>query len=118
MRFIILLAALAAAGCQGAKVVPVNGKITFANGKPVPQGTKVLFRPEAGGNMAGGVTDRDGNYKLAVGPKEGAEPGKYFVVIQPPEDDKTVPPKYAEGSLTAEVRENMPPLDFKLEPKK
>ena len=128
MRFRSLITALlvlAGLGCgHNAKnpIVPVSGKVLFADGKPLPAGTRLLFNPAEGGNQtARGVTATDGTIQVthATG-AAGAEVGKYAVLLVAPEGDngtffKLVPRDYYDGGiLTAEVREGMAPLEFKV----
>jgi len=74
--------------------VPVVGKVTFKDAKPLPRGT-VIFAPDgAKGNASlhepRGVIDAQGNYKLMTTLRlAGASPGWYIVMIisQEPYDD-------------------------------
>jgi len=102
------------------KIVQVEGKIHFANGKPLPAGTLLLFNPSEGGaGAATGATAADGTFKLvhATG-RDGAELGKYAVILRAPRDNEAdfyrIVPKdyYDAGVLSAEVAEGMSPLDF------
>ena len=86
------------AGCRevgdAGNRVPVAGKVTFKDGKPLPRGT-VIFAPDgAKGNASlhepRGTIDGAGNYKLMTTPeREGASPGWYTVTIiaQEPYDE-------------------------------
>ncbi|RFU43434.1 carboxypeptidase regulatory-like domain-containing protein [Actinomadura logoneensis] len=47
----------------------ITGKVTDADGAPVPAGTNVeLTAPEGHGTVTGGATDADGNYTASVSP--------------------------------------------------
>jgi len=95
----IIGAILVAPGCgkqpgDEGKRVPVAGRVTFKDGKPLPRGT-VIFAPDgAKGNASQheprGPIDTDGNYKLSTTPRlDGAYPGWYTVTIiaQEPYDE-------------------------------
>ena len=80
--------ALAAAGCggpAGPKLVPVVGRVTTADGKPVKAGG-LSFRPDKAKGNANlhepyGTIDADGNFKLFTNKQEGAPVGWYKVAI-------------------------------------
>jgi hypothetical protein len=88
--FVVIAAGLLFVGCREAgkegNRVPVIGKVTFKDGKPLPRGT-VIFAPDGSkGNTSlhepRGVIGSEGNYKLMSTPKlEGASPGWYNVTI-------------------------------------
>jgi hypothetical protein len=115
----------AARGCGGGPknpVVPVAGTIAFADGSPLPAGTRVVFNPTDGGvGTASGTTAADGSFEVEhVTGRTGAEVGKYQVALLAPEDGagnfwKLVPKEYADGQvLSAEVKEGMAPLTLKV----
>src|SRR5262245_47046582 len=84
-RLIAVAAVLAAAGCGGGSgPVPVRGVVKL-DGQPVANAA-VIFVPQApGGREAYGSTDANGAFRLTTTkPDDGALPGKYKVVIQPP----------------------------------
>src|SRR5688572_13239733 len=96
--FTASLAGVAVAGCgepgdEGNRV-PVAGKVTFKDGKPLPRGT-VIFSPDGGkGNESQheprGPIDGEGNYKLSTTERlDGVVPGWYTVTIiaQEPYDE-------------------------------
>lgn len=123
--FILLagLLAAAAAGC-GPKVLPVQGRVALADGKPPPAGTRLIFNPADGhARPASAVTDADGAFSVShVTGAPGAEAGSYTILLAAPAGDqgsffKVVPKAYYDGSgnLYAEVKEGMPPLELKLE---
>jgi hypothetical protein len=119
-----LFAALAlVAGCGERKpMVQVEGKIKFSDGKPLPAGTTLLFNPAEGRTgTASATTEADGSFKLKhVSGSSGAEVGKYTVQVIPPKDAeqefyKQVSKDKAEGSLVADIKEGMGPLEFTLQ---
>jgi hypothetical protein len=79
-----LLLCVIGAGCGGGELVPVQGTVKL-DGKPLA-GVSVLFLAQgADGRNATGFTDTDGVFRLStLGREDGAMPGKYKVVIQPP----------------------------------
>ncbi len=120
----ILLSLLALAGGCGdtnKPMVRVEGKLTFGDGKPVPAGTKLLLNPAEGRTgTASATTEADGSFKLthATG-SSGAEVGKYTVQVLPPaevekEFFKRVSKDGAEGTLVADIKEGMGPLELTL----
>src|SRR5262245_39633386 len=90
MRFIAsvcgFVGVVLVAGCGdgGPSPVAVKGVLKL-DGKPVA-GAVVGFHPEAaGGKPAFGTTDAEGAFRLTTErPGDGALPGKYKIVIQPP----------------------------------
>jgi hypothetical protein len=114
----------AAAGCGGPKkkVVPVEGRIVFADGQPLPPGTRLIFNPVEGGAAAAtAVTAADGSFKVThISGAGGTEPGRYTVLLAAPEGDpgnffRIVPPAYYDGgSLHVEAKEGMAPLHLKV----
>lgn len=108
-----LSAAVFISGCGGEKLIPVSGKVTFADGKPLTSGS-VMFKPDkAKGNTfsgeAIGEINSSGEYTLQSRGKPGAPAGAYKVIVTstgPTTPDNTkvstqslVPQKY----LTAET---------------
>jgi hypothetical protein len=84
-----LLFVLAAAGCGGQKLIPVEGTVSV-KGKPADfvKGGTVTFHPdvEAGNKQTyaafpTGKIDENGKYSLSTGGKPGAPPGAYKVTI-------------------------------------
>ncbi len=66
-------------GCGDNSMVPVSGKVTFADGKPLTKG-RVNFQSDK--NNAFGVIESDGSYELmSVEEGDGAPPGTYKVFI-------------------------------------
>lgn len=77
------VALLAATGCGGERVYPVQGKITF-EGKPLQGGGAISFVPlgKQEGKTAGGEIAEDGTYKLTTHkPDDGSMPGEFRVVV-------------------------------------
>jgi hypothetical protein len=83
---------LAAAGC-GSKLHQVEGKIKFKDGSPIDPlvGGQVVFEPVDGATTAArGDIQTDGSFRLGTDkPGNGAPPGKYKVLVKPPD----LPPK-------------------------
>jgi hypothetical protein len=126
------------AGCErNEELIPVAGNVTL-RGRPLTEGV-VSFRPDAvQGNTSlhhpTGSIDRQGNYRLSVGKREGAPAGWYKVIVianEPtPDDPKQVHPgmpkliidrRYTwpdSTPLKAEVRPDAPAgsFDFAVEP--
>jgi hypothetical protein len=87
-----LLAVVLVVGCGGKSgPVPVRG-VLKVEGKPVA-GAVVTFHPEApDGKVASGTVDADGTFRLSTDTAgDGALPGKYKVVIQPPTESAATP---------------------------
>jgi hypothetical protein len=125
---LLTLLAVLAVGCGGArnKVVPVEGRIRFSDGKALPAGTQLVFNPVEGRTgTAVGITSEDGSFKLThVTTGEGAEVGKYSVLLKAPQGDSgsfyTIVPKdyWDVGVFAIEVKEGMAPLELKVAKKK
>jgi hypothetical protein len=123
--FLLALLTTTFTGCSSnaVKVVPVEGKILFADGKPLPKGTRLIFNPNVG-NMgsATAVTDEAGTFQVThQSGSKGAAIGKYSVQLIAPEGGqatfyKAIPSKYYEGTgeLVADITEGMSPLNFTL----
>jgi len=124
-RFVLLTASCSllalAAGCTSTNkpIVPVEGKLKLSDGKPPPAGTKLMFNPAEGRTgTASATTEADGSFKLIhVSGSKGAEVGKYSVQLTPPQGSekefyKLVPRDVAEGTLIAEIKEGMGPLEL------
>ena len=74
-----------AAGCGGPKLVPVKGRVVFADGRPVTAAS-VSFTPDtAKGNegiLATGLLAEDGSFTLRTYPHgDGAMVGSYRVTV-------------------------------------
>ncbi len=108
------------------QMIEVKGNIKFANGKPLPEGSRLRFSPIDGGRKAASATvDADGSFTLthATG-GDGAEVGNYSVAVLPPSGKeiafaKLVPDEYIDGDiLSAEIKPGMSPLSFTVKPKR
>jgi hypothetical protein len=89
MRRMVLLGAIGllilTAGCGGPKLVPVKGRVVFADGKPVTAAS-VSFTPDADkgndGILATGLLALDGSFTLRTYPHgDGAMVGSYRVTV-------------------------------------
>jgi len=78
-RWLVLLLLAAAAGCTPS-VVPVEGVLTWDDGKPVA-GANIRLVPTSGAKEAVGYTDEQGAFKLTSVDGAGALPGNYKVVV-------------------------------------
>jgi hypothetical protein len=81
----VALLVLALAGCGGPKLVPVRGRVTYGDGKPVTAAS-VCFTPDAAkgntGVLATGLLNEDGTFTLRTHPHgDGAMIGPYKVTI-------------------------------------
>lgn len=137
--FVLSLAVLMliVAGCdKGPKVYSVTGAVKI-KGSPAPEKTRVNFAPVGGGELAAGLVDANGNYKLYYGieGKEGALPGKYKVFLAPDASSEAymsgpqsgvpgvpsagpIPKEYLSGDsspLTVEVPENDTTIDINID---
>jgi hypothetical protein len=132
--FVLIFSLTACTKTDGGNRVPVAGKVTYQDGKPLPRGT-VIFTPDSSkGNESQheprGAIDADGNYKVETTDRlNGVQPGWYFVTIiaqEPYDESKSSwdPPwlinrKFGNrqsSGLAAEVIENPEPgrYDFKV----
>jgi hypothetical protein len=70
----------------------VQGKVTFADGKPVTEGTVVFERKGEGSPVtARGEIEADGSYRLGTDkPGDGAPAGLYRVLVAPKYDPNAV----------------------------
>jgi hypothetical protein len=128
---------IAAVGCdKGPNVYAVTGKVTI-KGNPAPENTRVNFEPVGDGELAAGMVDASGNYKLYYGNegREGAMPGKYKVYLAPDASSEAymsgppsgvpgmpsagpIPKEYLSGAsspLTVEVPESDTTIDVIIE---
>jgi hypothetical protein len=128
---------LIAAGCdKGPRVYSVTGSVKI-KGNPAPEKTRVNFAPVGGGELAAGLVDASGNYKLYFGNegKEGALPGKYKVFLAPDASSEAymsgppsgvpgvpsagpIPKEYLSGDsspLTVEVPESNTTIDINID---
>jgi hypothetical protein len=68
---------------------PVDGKVIYTDGKPATDlaGATVVFESAEARVNAAGEVDGSGAFKLTTRrPNDGAPPGKYRVLIAPPEE--------------------------------
>lgn len=106
----MLFVMLAVVGC-GARAThsPVEGVVTI-DGKPVSQGVRVVFTPEAEeAEPCAGVTNDKGRYVMYFKPgMKGLPPGKYTVSIPSPADDTSgtliMPPELAGVTIPERYR--------------
>src|SRR5262245_61830975 len=97
-RFISLRVGMVAvlllvAGCgDGSGLVRVRGVVKL-DGEPLAGATVVFVTQQPGGRDAYGATDANGAFELTtLNPRDGAAPGKYKVVIQPPVEGGSATP--------------------------
>lgn len=76
---IALLAAFPACGKAQKPLAPAAGKVLY-RGKPLQFGS-VIFVPKGGGQIARGVIQADGTFKLSTGSEDGAAVGRHGVRI-------------------------------------
>ena len=75
---------LAASGCGSQTLFPVNGKVSYKDGKPVTAGL-VIFEPVTQKISARGEIRTDGSFQLGTYTNnDGAMEGEYKVLIAPP----------------------------------
>ena len=110
---------VSSAGCGSGNqiaIIPVEGTVQFADGKPLPKGTRLIFNPAAGNTgSAMAVLEESGAFQVVhQSGKKGAGIGKYTIQVTAPEGQgaefyKIVPRKYFDdgGILTANVTEGM-----------
>ena len=131
VRWFLIIATALMAGCGGGDgALQVTGKVTSADGSPIPcEAGMVLFQPATTGENAsekhatGGVKP-DGTFEMMTRtPGDGMQPGKYKVVLQLWKNyDKqqlAVPKKYGDATTTpleATVDGDHTHFEFKVEP--
>jgi hypothetical protein len=106
--------------------VVVSGKIAFSDGRPLPQGTRLVFNPGDGRTeSAVAVAGADGAFEVnRASGRKGVPAGKYTILLRAPEGDrgdffKLIPSDYVDGGvLEADVKEGMPTLDLKVQPRR
>jgi hypothetical protein len=114
-----------AAGCSTAKpVYPVEGAVTYDDGKPaveLARGTVSLESVEDRTNAAGDIR-ADGSFRIRspLG-QDGVRPGKYRVIVLPPEGaDRNRPPvdrhygRYETSGIEVTVNEGENKLTIKV----
>lgn len=87
-RMSVVLVAALAAGCgAGSGPVPVRGVVKL-DGQPVAGAAVTFVAQTPGGRDAHGSTNEKGEFRLTTSkPDDGALPGTYKVVIQPPGEE-------------------------------
>src|SRR6516165_9929344 len=121
-RRLTMLAALAflvgVAGCGGGRY-PVHGRVVYEDGSPLTEGIVIGERAEGDRRVkAQGSVKKDGTFSWGtLTPGDGAEPGKYRVVVVP----RAVGEKEAsQGVLPAVERKFSNPqtsgIDFEVKP--
>lgn len=126
---LLMLAGCGKSGPALGKLVPVQGKITMADGKPLSGGLvsfmQIDRKPGVPTPTPEGTIQEDGSYTLYTYDKPGAPPGKYRIVLNPGSDRKlrfAIPQQYfgRQSPLEVEVEENKPEggYDLKLESRK
>jgi len=84
LRKCLVLILLVAAGCSRGGMAPVKGTVKL-DGQPLAGASIVFLSQDEGGRDARGATDAAGVFHLStLEPKDGALPGKYKVIVQPP----------------------------------
>lgn len=80
------LMSLALTGCgKGLETYPVQGKVQFANGKPLVGGSVEFLIKDAEGkavNARGAIND-DGTFQLKTRDQQGALAGKHQIIVMP-----------------------------------
>ncbi len=120
-----LLIALMVSGCgvdPRFPVVSAQGKLTFEDGSPLPNGTRIVLNPTEGRvGLSSATADPEGSFTLKhVSGVPGAEIGIYTIVLQPPLQgdgtfEKLVSREYySEGAFSVEVKEGMPLIELKV----
>ena len=111
----VWLALAACVGCENSSgTVTVEGTVKL-DGRPLADATVQFLAQDPGGRDATGTTNADGVFRLSTfKPRDGARPGKYKVVIQPP--SATAPPAASmeeaqaqKGARTKAVGLTVPP---------
>jgi hypothetical protein len=80
--FLAAFVGLTAMGCGGSAppVVPVTGKVQFADGSPVTHGI-IEFAPKDGGEAARSAIAADGSFDLKTAARRGAAAGRYRIAV-------------------------------------
>lgn len=93
---LLLMTALVAtvAGCGGAGLQPVKGKVVYGDGSPVAGGS-ITFNNSEKQISASGDIAQDGTFTLRFGDQTGAPPGDYKVVVTGNSDTYGAPPTVA-----------------------
>ena len=84
-RWPVVALAVAAIACvprcsRTTPLVPITGRVVFADGQPVAAGT-IEFRPHRGGSPARSAIDADGRFVLTTAGRQGAVTGEHDVLV-------------------------------------
>jgi hypothetical protein len=110
------------------ELVPVTGRVVI-DGKPAAEGAVVYRQQSSGAIEASGIIQSDGTYSLLQKERQGAQPGKYSVVVVVRRTPKNaagemtglpeivVNPKFTNPKttpLSVEVKKDAPPGQYDL----
>lgn len=122
------LALLAAVACSPTRpttpqLYPVTGRVEYADGQPVPDGTVELRSLSDTSLTTNGFLKEDGSFTIETlaGNERvpGAAEGKYEVTVIPPQsDDQNVVPETLPAPVVVEARENTLPIRLRALPRK
>src|SRR5262245_26220115 len=87
-RLTVVLVLVAAAGCGGSRLYPVEGKVVFPDDTPLTAGT-VEFGPVDKDALLAprGEIQADGTFRMSTFKEgDGAPGGEYRVLVTPPEN--------------------------------
>lgn len=102
----LIFAILSFAGCTGGSRLPdgdtgtVKGKVT-SNGKPVPDGTSIVFLHKDKGLTASSAIATDGTYSLRMRRGDAILVGDYQIGVTPPTTEMTA--AEADAAITGEA---------------
>lgn len=101
-----LLLAAGFAGCGANEPVGlVSGTALYADGSPIPEGTRVFFEQPGTGYVAVGIVASDGAYSLVYKRRPEIKPADYTVFIGPePKEMTEAEFKQYEKKVAAEYR--------------
>jgi hypothetical protein len=87
-RLVALLILVAAAGCGGSKLYPVEGKVIFPDDTPLTAGTVEFGPVDKDAILAPrGEIQADGTFRMSTFKEgDGAPEGEYRVLVTPPEN--------------------------------
>jgi hypothetical protein len=128
-RYAVAIATVLLVGCADRNAKPavaVSGTIAFSDGRPLPDGTRLMFNPADGATESAiAVAGPDGAFEAnRVSGRKGVAVGKYTVLLRAPEGNdgsffKLIPTEYYDGGvLDADVSEGMSPLNLKVKARK
>lgn len=87
---------LACSGSTNEPMGKVTGSVNY-KGKPVPQGTAVMFLMSSKGFGALGEVDENGQYVLKAAGRDMVPAGKYAISIRPPTGPEMTPEEVMEA---------------------